>query len=74
MDGDFPPNQKSWGISNKRVNWKRIDEILPELNFISNEVRPSDILQGKVGDCYFLSSIAGLAEKPYRIMNVFPNL
>lgn len=31
-------------------------------------------MQGRIGDCYFLSAIAGLAEKDHRIKSVFPNL
>lgn len=42
--------------------------------FIGDQIEPSDILQGRIGDCYFLSAIAGLAEKDYRIKTIFPNL
>lgn len=32
---------------------------------------PQSLRQGKLGDCYFLSSLAALAERPDRIFNVF---
>jgi calpain-15 len=37
-------------------------------------IEPQDILQGRIGDCYFLSAIAGLAEKDQRIKAIFPSL
>ncbi len=54
--------------------WKRIGEIIKNPVFIGNTIDPNDILQGKIGDCYFLSAISGIAEKDYRIKSIFPNL
>jgi hypothetical protein len=42
--------------------------------FIGDTIDPGDILQGRIGDCYFLSAIAGLAENEGRISKIFPNL
>lgn len=33
-------------------------------------ISPSDIKQGALGDCYFLSSLSVIAEKPSRIKSL----
>jgi len=62
-DPDFPPEQKSFGLgrTSEKVIWKRLGDIIKKPVFIGEEIHPSDILQGRIGDCYFLSAIAGLA-------------
>lgn len=32
---------------------------------------PNDVVQGQLNDCYFLSAVSALAEKPYRVNGVF---
>ena len=63
----------------RTFTWIRATEI-EELNdddgklqVFFNEVSPSDIKQGLLGDCYFLSVLSVLAEKPSRITKLFLN-
>ena len=53
--------------------WKRPSEFLdPEqIRIFQDRIEPSDIKQGCLGDCYFLSSLSVLAEKPDRIRRLF---
>lgn len=36
-----------------------------------DDIAPNDILQGNLGDCYFLSSISAISENPHRIERLF---
>ena len=63
-DPDFPPEQRSFGLGRQteKVVWQRIDKILKKPIFVGGgSIDASDILQGRIGDCYFLSAISGLA-------------
>lgn len=41
------------------------------LQIFDNKIEPADIAQGALGDCYFLSALSVLAEKPNRIRKLF---
>jgi hypothetical protein len=66
-DPDFPPNEQSLGdlrahgTNSSRIVWKRIRDIMPNAVFIKDVIEPADILQGQLGDCYFLSALSALA-------------
>ena len=54
--------------------WYRASEKLAGHSlFGSNGVTPEDVRQGALGNCWFLSAAAALAEEPGRIESVFVN-
>lgn len=82
VDPDFPANRdsltKAWGKLDTRtkmawttLEWKRIDEVFRQPIKVFDNIEPGDILQGALGDCYFLSALSALAEFPHRIMRLF---
>jgi hypothetical protein len=44
---------------------------MPNAQIFKGKITPSNIKQGFLGDCYLLASLAALAERPDRIMNLF---
>ena len=58
------------GLAN-RLNWKRVTDISPKWELFGKKIEFDDVLQGNLGDCYFLSSIAALIEYPYLIKEKF---
>lgn len=61
-------------IEGEIVAWKRLKDIIPNTTFMKYEMNPNQILQGRINDCYFISSVASLAERDYRIKNIFGSL
>ena len=76
-DPEFPPDESSIGKGEDlpvKATWKRIPDVIPNPEFVTGKIEPGDILQGSLGDCYFLSAIAALSENDFRIKNLFPSL
>ena len=65
-DESFPANERSLGtIPNvpSDCKWERLSKIIPHAQLYVDKIEPKDVIQGSLGDCYFLSAIAALAEK-----------
>lgn len=83
VDPDFPPDStslcKDWErlsakqkISWKKFVWRRADEIFgTEYDVFVQNIEPNDIRQGQLGDCYLLSSLSSLAERPFVVKKIF---
>lgn len=62
----------------KDITWRRAVD-LPSLNkdgklaIFYEGIDPSDVTQGLLSDCWFLSAVSALAEKPERIKKLFQN-
>lgn len=79
IDQDFPHTIESMGLglisrfSNKLITWRRIRDIDPTCEVFPTEKDGqvfnwmNDVIQGQLGDCYFLSALTALAEFPERI-------
>ena len=50
------------------VVWKRPEDVYGRGRFcVFAKIEASDVTQGALGNCYFLASLAALAENPHRI-------
>ena len=53
-----------------KIEWKRINEIFPNGFKVFDKIEFDDIKQGSLGNCYFLSAIAAMAEFPCLINHI----
>jgi hypothetical protein len=83
IDSSFPPTKKSLYIDLEDlpkgkdffpIQWKRpsefFKETLPTL-FDSEGIQPSDILQGRLGDCWLLAALSLIARRPELVIKLF---
>ena len=77
----FPPDKYSLSFSGSidglnidldDVSWVRAKDLYPNAEFIINGSSKDDVNQGSLGDCWFLSSLAGLAEHKELFKKVVP--
>ena len=68
-------DREMFNIYKNVAAWKRPTELIsgqPSL-WGSKGIIPDGVLQGELGDCWFLASAAALAEYPDRINRIFKN-
>jgi hypothetical protein len=56
------------------ADWKRITDIIPGATFMHYPIKPNEILQGYLNNCYWMCGVASLSERDYRVKNVFGSL
>ena len=80
IDIDFPPVEASIyspsepvkPFANKSIVWKRPKEFMHgPIQVFDKKIEPNDIKQGSLGDCWFMCSLASLAEMPYLVERLF---
>uniref|UniRef100_A0A673I5S6 Zgc:136872 n=1 Tax=Sinocyclocheilus rhinocerous TaxID=307959 RepID=A0A673I5S6_9TELE len=69
VDNLFPPEMKSIGLGSltredlQRVVWRRPHELVPNPVYIVNGASRFDIIQGVLGNCWFLASVGSLTSQ-----------
>lgn len=53
------------------MQWRRPHEFMENPQMFSNDIDPNDIKQGELGDCWFLSALSSLAERPGMVRRLF---
>lgn len=87
LDSAFPPTQDSLikGDPSENVidlfpseidmlnssEFRRLSDIEGKNVAIFNGIDPNDIIQGELGNCYYLSAVSALAEFPKRVEKCF---
>jgi calpain-15 len=58
-------------VKGEKVQWKRPEQFIDNPDLFPEEITPNDVYQGWLNDCYYLSAVSCLAEKPHRIYSIF---
>jgi len=82
-DNLCPSNEKGWLLPEnvlftdvmgwEKYNWCRVEDILNSKNYqvFEDGISPDDIIQGSIGDCYFLSAVGSLTKFSHYIDRLF---
>ena len=72
LDSDFSKSQFTSLSKDVKYTWKSISDYIKDYNIIKNSnISIDDIIQGNIGNSYFISALKFLAEEPSRIISLF---
>lgn len=78
VDYHFPPSESSINLGKadnpylEVVHWRRPKDFFTgKFEIFHQIIEPNDILQGKLGDCWFMSAVASLSERPELVQRLF---
>lgn len=71
IDSDVEEEMKFNCINSENVEWKRLPDIFPLYEVFDGYITHTDVKQGSLGNCYFLSVLAALCTKSYLIYQLF---
>jgi hypothetical protein len=77
-DPDFPPTDRSLYRDPSRkpagsscTGWKRLSELSAKPQLFKDGVEAGDVIQGQLGDCWFLGALSVVAEREKLFFNLF---
>ncbi|ESP00632.1 hypothetical protein LOTGIDRAFT_112339 [Lottia gigantea] len=76
VDTEFPAELSSIykkKTTEKHIVWKRPGEIVAKPSLISDGTSRHDMKQGDLNDCWFLSTLSAIAEKPQLMAKIIPD-
>ena len=71
---ELPEDVDEIDVNNwENIKWERVEDIFMSSNYqvFYNKIEKEDIIQGSLGNCYFLSAIASLCRYPNLIEKLF---
>ena len=68
--------ESKFPIKANDIIWLRPEDIFPfkKYTLFEGDIEVDDVIQGNIGNCYFLSAIAALCEFPQQILQIFKSL
>ena len=64
-------SEKAKNINTNEIGFARPSDIFGKYQLFSETIEMGDVIQGQLGDCYFLSSVANLCKFPGFIRRIF---
>ena len=68
--GDYG-NAQALGVNPDYIEWNRIGEINENATFFYDGTESNDVMQGALGDCWFISALSVIATKDYLLRGEF---